>query len=150
VLSLRITADDEPEKVYQAFALGLLVKLLSRYEVDSDRESALGLYDIMVLPREAGQPGAVLEFKVVGSASAKAVRGALTEALAQIEEKGYTERLRERGADPILRYGVACHGKQVWVQRAGASQIYGAPLADAPSPRRQVKQRPAGTKRKPR
>lgn len=27
--------------------------------------------------------------------------------------------LAERGAEPILCYAVACHGKQLWVRRAG-------------------------------
>jgi hypothetical protein len=128
VLSFQDTAGPETEKVYQAFALGLLVKLLPRYEVDSNRESGLGRYDVLALPKEAGQPGVVLEFKVADTPSAAAVRRALREALTQIAHKGYGERLRQRGAAPILCYGVACHGKQVWVQRGGSSAIYGAPL----------------------
>ncbi len=36
----------EPEKIYHAFVLGLLIGLKGRYEVKSNRESGLGRYDV--------------------------------------------------------------------------------------------------------
>jgi hypothetical protein len=111
--------------VYQAFTLGLLAQLLPRFEVDSNREAGLGRYDVLVLPREPNGPGAVLEFKVARAATTRAVKAALDGALSQIQDKGYAARLEERGAQPLHCYGVACHGKQVWVQRLGDSQVYG-------------------------
>lgn len=41
----------EPEKVYHAFVLGLLVHLRGRYELKSNRESGFGRYDVMLIPR---------------------------------------------------------------------------------------------------
>lgn len=124
VLSFHDTAGREPEKVYQAFALGVLTRLLSRYDVDSNREGGLGRYDILVAPRTRGEPGAVLEFKVARDASARAVAAALTEGLAQIKRKGYAAQLQQRGAAPIWCYAVACFGKQVFVRRQGERSSY--------------------------
>jgi uncharacterized protein (DUF2252 family) len=85
--------------------------------VRSNRESGLGRYDVMVLPRKLGHPGVVLELKEAGGATAEAVDWALAAALQQIEAKGYAEELRARGAAPILGYGVVFDGKRVWVRK---------------------------------
>src|SRR5207247_89890 len=53
-----------PEHVYQAFILGMLVHMGGRYLVTTNREAGHGRYDVMMTPREAGQPGVVLELKV--------------------------------------------------------------------------------------
>jgi urease accessory protein UreF len=68
----------------------------------------------------------VIEIKVAASPEEAPVRRALAEALAQITDKGYAEALQERGAHPIVAYGIACCGKQVWAQRAGDAAVYGA------------------------
>jgi hypothetical protein len=107
----------EPERVYQAFVLGMLVLLMPEYEVRSNRESGLGRCDVMVLPRKPGRPGVVLELKEAGGATAEVVERALGAALQQIEAKGYAEELRARGAAPILGYGVVFDGKRVWVRK---------------------------------
>jgi len=46
-----------PEQVYHVFVVSLLLGLQPRYLVRSNRESGTGRYDVMVLPRAAGQPG---------------------------------------------------------------------------------------------
>ena len=48
-LSYYDTNGREPEKVYQAFLLGMLVSN-GAYEVSSNRESGLGRYDILLRP----------------------------------------------------------------------------------------------------
>jgi hypothetical protein len=106
VLSFHDTAGRTLEKVYQAFALGVLTRLLPRYDLDSNREGGLGRYDILLTPRKRGEPGVVLEFKVARAATPQAVKTALTEALAQIKRKGYAARLKTVGAIPVLCYGV--------------------------------------------
>ncbi|MEO4719429.1 hypothetical protein ABHZ63_23995, partial [Phocaeicola vulgatus] len=50
-LSYYDTNGREPEKVYQAFLLGMLVSN-GAYEVSSNRESGLGRYDILLRPRD--------------------------------------------------------------------------------------------------
>lgn len=110
--SLFDTGGDEPEKVYHAFVLRMLLGLRERYEVRSNRESGYGRYDVMLIPRDAaGRKGVVIEFK-------KAMRGetpeqAATAALKQIEEKRYDLELRDRGVCDIVKLGIAFAGKQV-------------------------------------
>ena len=52
VMSFHDTAEEEPEKVYHAFVLGLLVNLSDRYQVRSNRESGYGRYDVMLIPKD--------------------------------------------------------------------------------------------------
>src|SRR2546421_646607 len=76
-----------PEQVYHAFILGLLVHLSPHYLVRSNRESGQGRFDVMILPRSAGQPGVVLELKV--KKKGETLKQALAKALGQIEIKDY-------------------------------------------------------------
>jgi hypothetical protein len=114
----RSRARPPPEQIYQAFILGLLVNLASRFEVRSNRESGYGRYDVMILPRSAGQPGVVLELKVLDKRRRETPKKALAAALAQIRERDYAAELRARGADPIHEMGIVFEGKRVWMQKA--------------------------------
>jgi len=106
----------QPERVYHAFIAGLLVHLGGDYEVRSNRESGYGRYDVMVLPRERGRPGVVLELKVPDED--EAVETALDAALRQIRERDYAAELVARGAEPVHELGVVFDGKRAHV-RAG-------------------------------
>src|SRR4029079_17278275 len=97
-LSYFDTAGPDPERFYHGLEVGLLASLGSRYEVRSNRESGFGRCDVMVLPREAGQPGVVLELKTVEPGE-KPER-ALAAALKQIRDRDYATELRARGARP--------------------------------------------------
>ncbi|MBM3198897.1 MAG: AAA family ATPase, partial [Chlamydiae bacterium] len=50
-MSFHNISHKEPEKVYHAFVLGLLVYLESSYRIQSNRESGFGLYDICLIPK---------------------------------------------------------------------------------------------------
>ncbi|HSN98538.1 MAG TPA: AAA family ATPase, partial [Candidatus Nanopelagicales bacterium] len=126
VLSHHDIGTPEPEVVHQVFLLGMLVRLLPSHEITSNRESGLGRYDVLVAPRAAGRPGAVIELKVATGATDASVRAALADGLAQIAAKRYAEALHERGTQPALAYAIACHGKQIWVQKDGDTVMYGA------------------------
>lgn len=107
-----------PEQVYHAFVLGLLAAYEGKgYRVRSNRESGLGRPDVLILPVEAGKPGAVLELKVVKEGK-RAPEKALKAALAQIDEQSYAAEVEAAGARPIQKWAVAFDGKKVWV-RAG-------------------------------
>lgn len=108
-------AFDPPERFYHGFVLGLLVGLGARYEVVSNRESGFGRCDVLVMPRQPGQPGVVLEFKVVDEGETP--EQALSAALQQIEERDYAQALRDRGAAPIHKLAFAFAGKRVSAQR---------------------------------
>jgi hypothetical protein len=74
----------DPEQVYQAFVLGLMATFESiGYRVRSNRESGEGRPDVLILPKEPGKPGAVLELKAV-KASKRPPEKALAAAFARV------------------------------------------------------------------
>jgi hypothetical protein len=113
VLSYHDTAR-RPEQVYHAFVIGLLATLDPEYEVRSNRESGKGRPDVMVRPRRAGKPGAVLELKVAKPGK-KTLDEALAEGAAQIRDRDYASELRAAGASPVHAFAVAFDGKDVRV-----------------------------------
>jgi PD-(D/E)XK nuclease superfamily len=97
--------------------IGLLATLEPEYEVRSNRESGTGRPDVMVRPKQVGKPGAVLELKVA-KIGKKTLEQALTEGVAQIQQRNYTSELRAAGASPVHGFAVAFDGKHVRVARA--------------------------------
>jgi len=116
VLSYHDTSGDEPERVYHAFVLGLLVNLGSQYQVRSNRESGYGRYDMMLIPKDSRQTGFVFEFKKVNSKYDKTPKTAMKNALKQIHDRHYALELRQAGVQKILGIGVVVHKKKVWVE----------------------------------
>ena len=106
----------EPEKVYHAFVLGLLVHLKGSYIVKSNVESGYGRYDISLIPIDKTKKGIIIEFKVVNPNREETLEKALDSALAQIENKQYETELRSLGVLDILKLGIAFHGKKVQVK----------------------------------
>ncbi|MGE5341962.1 MAG: AAA family ATPase [Candidatus Omnitrophota bacterium] len=106
----------EPEKVYHALVMGLLIWITNTHEVKSNRESGYGRYDIMIIPRDLSRIGYVIEFKTVNSYTNETVETALESALAQIEKKKYEMELVERGVRTIKKLGIAFSGKEVFVK----------------------------------
>ena len=60
----RASEYSEPERFYHGFVLGLLVELLDRYSILSNRESGFGRYDVILEPKNAADCAMILEFKV--------------------------------------------------------------------------------------
>jgi hypothetical protein len=116
-LSLHDTArgPGEPERVYHAFMLGLLVWLGPQYRVSSNREAGYGRCDVMIQPRTAGQPGVVMELKTVDKQRRETPAKAMASALRQLRERDYAAELRAAGATPVREIGVVFDGKQVSV-----------------------------------
>ena len=106
----------QPEKVYQAFVVGLLVAMDATHEVRSNRESGYGRCDVLIAPRQAGQPGVAMELKVVDKDEDETVETALDSALAQLRDRDYAQALRERGASPVREMAVVFDGKRAWVR----------------------------------
>ncbi|WP_044974716.1 AAA family ATPase [Ruminococcus sp. HUN007] len=106
-----------PEKFYHGLVLGMLVELRERYAVKSNRESGFGRYDIMLVPHDKKDRAFIIEFKVVNKNKKETLETALTNALAQIEEKKYEQELLDLGAtdDNIIKYGFAFEGKKVLI-----------------------------------
>ena len=116
MLSFHDTKKDEPERVYQAFILGLLVGLQDEYEIKSNRESGYGYFDVMLIPKDKKQKGIVIELKKLNKRRKEKVEDALEKALNQIEEKKYEQELLDRGIKDILKLGIVADGKRVWVK----------------------------------
>ena len=116
VLSWHDTARPEPEQFYHAFILGLLVWLEGEYEVRSNRESGLGRYDAMLIPRDRTRKGIVLEFKKVNERRKETPEQALETALKQMESRRYAEELTALGITDILKLALVFRGKELWIR----------------------------------
>lgn len=114
-LSYYDTNGRDPEKVYQAFLLGLLASM-SDYEVSSNRESGFGRYDILLRPKGGKGQAVIMELKRLRKT--ETVEKALNSALQQIEDKKYDSILRKDGFTDILKMAITFDGKRVWVKTA--------------------------------
>lgn len=110
-------SEEEPERFYHGFVLGLMVELADRYVLTSNRESGFGRYDVMLEPRKTGADGMVLEFKVQDVDQEKDLLDTAKKALDQVEQRRYEEILVEKGVprDKIRKYGFAFCGKKVLI-----------------------------------
>ncbi len=105
--------ENTAENFYHAFVLGILVGLKDTYYVNSNRESGLGRYDIMLEPKEKTGNSFIMEFKVLENKEEKTIEDTIANAKKQIEEKKYEESLMERGFSNITKMIFAFKGKDV-------------------------------------
>ncbi|MCI8374502.1 MAG: AAA family ATPase [Lachnospiraceae bacterium] len=113
-------SEQEPERFYHGFVLGLMVDLADRYALTSNRESGFGRYDVMLEPRDPKkEDGILIEFKVQDTDEEPELADTVRAALRQIEEKNYAAALIEKGLprDRIRKYGFAFCGKTVLIGR---------------------------------
>ena len=113
----KASAENEPERFYHGFVLGLMVELADRYIITSNRENGFGRYDVLLEPREKSDDAIILEFKVRDPESEKSLEDTVKEGLCQIEEKKYAQALIEKGVEErrIRRYAFAFQGKTVLI-----------------------------------
>jgi hypothetical protein len=104
----------EPEKVYHAFVMGLLLWLGHDYQVLSNRESGYGRYDIMIIPKQTGKLGVIIEFKT--TRKKETLEAAVKSALDQIETKKYETELIQRGIKNYKKLAIVFEGKEVTVR----------------------------------
>ena len=110
---------EEPERFYHGFVLGLMVELADQYRITSNRESGLGRYDIILEPLRKGKMAYVIEFKVHKAKREKDLSETADNALRQIVEKNYDAELLSRGIskDNIRHLGFAFYGKTVLIEQ---------------------------------
>lgn len=70
----------------------------------------------LVRPKQPGQPGVVLEFKVPRARRGETPEQALVAAAAQVRARRYAEELRAAGASPVHELVAVFDGKRAWVQ----------------------------------
>lgn len=134
-------SEQEQERFYHGFVLGMMVELADKYVLTSNQEerkascACLGRYDVMLEPRQGAEiphtsgleatannhnrDAIIIEFKVQDSDTEAELADTVNEALKQIEEKQYEAILRARGipAERIKKYGFAFCGKKVLIGR---------------------------------
>ncbi|MBQ6857779.1 MAG: PD-(D/E)XK nuclease domain-containing protein, partial [Lachnospiraceae bacterium] len=108
--------DTVNEGFYHGMMLGLCAVLSNRYQVRSNRESGLGRFDIMLIPRVKAIPAFIYEFKYTKDEKAD-LDVLANEALKQIEDKKYDTELSDFGVDNIVKIGIAFRGKTVAVRK---------------------------------
>ena len=107
-ISIRDTAvaKDKKENFYHGILLGLLGYKAS-WLIRSNTESGTGYSDILVeVPNN--RTGIVIELKYAENGDMDA---ACDEALKQIEEKSYVDKLKQDGMRNFIKYGIACFKK---------------------------------------
>lgn len=107
-ISIRDTGVRKEKK--ENFYHGILLGLLSHREdwiISSNAESGAGYSDILI-EIEDSNIGIVIELKYPDNGNLET--GCL-DALAQIEEKEYAERLLQNGMQTVIKYGIACYKK---------------------------------------
>lgn len=110
---------EEPERFYHGFVLGLMVDLADKYRITSNRESGLGRYDIMLEPLGKNKRAYVIEFKVHKAKREKNLEETAQNALQQIAERNYDAELLTRGIrkEDIRHLGFAFSGKTVLIEQ---------------------------------
>lgn len=117
-LSYFDAADHQSERFYHAFVLGMVVALQDRFHVRSNRESGLGRFDVMLVPKSSQHSGVVLEFKQV--LASQSMDQAADEALAQVKAKRYTDELQALGVQHSIVWAIVFKGKDVLVKKERA------------------------------
>jgi len=105
---------DEPEKVYHALVLGMLVRMSDKYEIRSNRESEYGRYDLMLKPVDRSRQGILIEFKRIDKKSS--LEQTMEDAFHQMNENKYAAELEAGGIWKVLKIAVAFRGKRLWVR----------------------------------
>lgn len=112
----------EPERVYQAYILGLLAIIGDDYVVRSNRESGKGRYDIMMMPHDKTRFGVVLEIKQINRNKTeedkdfhKRINTSIAEATEQIEKKKYYQELVAHKINKIIKLPLVFAEKEPYV-----------------------------------
>ena len=107
---------DTAENFYHAFVLGMLVGLKDSYYVNSNRESGMGRYDIMLEPQDKTKNSFIIEFKVADDMEENTIEDVIANAKKQIEDRDYESNLKERGFNNITKMVFAFKGKECKMQ----------------------------------
>lgn len=99
---------DNKEAFYHGFLLGIL-QGMKEFTIDSNKESGDGRYDLMLRSLDVEIPAAVMELKTADKFADLDKRA--EDALLQIMDRNYGEKLKQDGYQKILYYGIAFYKK---------------------------------------
>lgn len=99
------------EQMFHVFLLGLVMGLKDQYSIHSNKETGLGRCDVLFIPKNKSKDGIIIEFKT--SETPDLLLTKAQQALDQIKDKGYIEKLKQEGIATILTIGLSFCGKQL-------------------------------------
>lgn len=102
----------EPEAFYHGLLLGLIAGLQESHLIKSNRESGLGRYDILLIPKDPSKLGVLIELKAQSASDTSSLEALAKTALQQIDEKHYIAELKQRNIQRCLKIAIAFIGKQ--------------------------------------
>ena len=97
--------DTKNEDFYHGLILGMTLFLDRDYYINSNKESGLGRYDVIIEPKNKDNRGFILEFKVVKDE--ENLDKVSKNAIKQIIDEKYDTQLKERGIKDITLVGIA-------------------------------------------
>ena len=97
--------DTKNEDFYHGLILGMTLFLDKDYYINSNKESGLGRYDVIIEPKNKNNRGFILEFKVVKDE--ENLDKVSKNAIKQLIDEKYDTQLKERGIKDITLVGVA-------------------------------------------
>jgi len=106
------------ETFYHGLILGICAIMNNLYQVDSNRESGYGRYDIQLKPINKKLPGIIIELKVLKEAVAEdriesELEKSATEALHQIARKQYVTAMKQEGITHFFKVGISFYKKHI-------------------------------------
>lgn len=107
--------DAGSEGFYHGMMLGLIALMEGDYRIKSNRESGEGRFDICMFPKDAKNPGIIMEFKWKSNLDEGELVKEAETALTQIKEKRYDFEVKEDGISQIMKLGIAFSGKKVQI-----------------------------------
>jgi len=114
-MSYHDISENEPEKSYHLFVLGLFMICSDIYSVQSNRESGYGRFDIMLIPHNKTLPSIIIEFKKEDKK--ETMEECADRALKQVKDKKYVAELHNRGITNIAFFGIACYKKEILLKQ---------------------------------
>lgn len=116
-MSIHDIKGKEPEKFFHGFMLGLLAGIDTKlYQVQSNKESGYGRFDIAIIPNDSLKLGIIFEIKSLEGDQEKDLKNGAQKALQQIDELKYDAVMEQNHIKNILKIGVAFNGKSLAVQ----------------------------------
>jgi hypothetical protein len=106
---------EEPEKVYHYFLLGVLTGFKD-YQIESNKESGKGRFDILLIPDTLDYKGVVIEVKRSMTDKEEAIQGILNEALQQITDNQYSIELKKRGHKKFIGIAAVFYSKKLFLK----------------------------------